>query len=107
MSTPVQVTDDSFEQDVIQSDIPAVVDFWAVWCTPCKMIAPIVEEIADEYEGQLQVVKLDVDGNTQTAMQYGVMGIPTLILFKGGAAVEQLTGLMPKAAILSKIEPYL
>ena len=107
MAKPVGVTDETFAEVVLEASLPTLVDFWAVWCAPCIRIAPILEEIAEEYEGQLQVVKLDVDGNSDTAMKYGVMGIPTLILFKDGAPVEQITGLRPKAQILSTIEPYL
>jgi thioredoxin 1 len=107
MAKPFAVTDDTFEEVVLNADLPTVVDFWAVWCGPCKMIAPVLEEIAEEYDTQLQVVKLDVDGNGQTAMQYGVMSIPTLILFKDGQAAERIVGFMPKAKLLSKITPHL
>ena len=107
MAKPFAVTDDTFEEVVLNADLPTVVDFWAVWCGPCKMIAPVLEEIAEEYDTQLQVVKLDVDGNGQTAMQYGVMSIPTLILFKNGQAAERIVGFMPKAKLLSKITPHL
>jgi thioredoxin 1 len=107
MSTPVHVTDDSFEQDVIQSDLPAVVDFWAVWCAPCKRIAPVLEEIAAEYDGQLKVAKLDVDENHATAGKYGVMSIPTLLVFKDGQPVERIVGYMPKEHLMDKIKPYL
>ena len=107
MAKPTAVTDDTFEDVVLMAELPTVVDFWAVWCGPCKMIAPVLEEIAEEYDGQLQVVKLDVDHNTQSAMHYGVMSIPTLILFKGGQPVERIVGFMPKAKLLAKITPYL
>jgi thioredoxin 1 len=107
MTKPVVVTDDTFEDVVLMADLPTVVDFWAVWCGPCKMIAPVLEEIAAEYDGQLQVAKLDVDHNNQSAMQYGVMSIPTLIVFKGGQPVERIVGFMPKAKLLSKITPHL
>ena len=107
MAKPFAVTDDTFEEVVLNADLPTAVDFWAVWCGPCKMIAPVLEEIAEEYDTQLQVVKLDVDGNGQTAMQYGVMSIPTLILFKNGQAAERIVGFMPKAKLLSKITPHL
>ena len=107
MAKPLAVTDDTFEEVVLNADLPTVVDFWAVWCGPCKMIAPVLEEIAEEYDTQLQVVKLDVDGNGPTAMQYGVMSIPTLILFKDGQAAERIVGFMPKAKLLSKITPHL
>ena len=107
MTKPVVVTDDTFEEIVLQADLPTVVDFWAVWCGPCKMIAPVLEEIADEYDGQVRVAKLDVDHNNQSAMQYGVMSIPTLIVFKSGQPVERIVGFMPKAKLLSKITPHL
>ena len=107
MSKPIVVTDDTFEDMVIEADQPTVVDFWAVWCGPCKMIAPVLEEIATEYDSQLQVAKLDVDSNGQTAMKYGVMSIPTLILFKSGQPVERIVGFMPKEKLLSKLTPHL
>jgi thioredoxin 1 len=107
MSKAIAVTDDTFENVVLKSDLPTIVDFWAVWCGPCKMIAPVVDEIAAEYAGKLQVTKLDVDSNALTAMQYGVTGIPTLILFKNGQPVERVVGFVPKAKLVSKLTPYL
>ena len=107
MSTPFDVTDHSFEQDVIQSDLPTVVDFWAVWCAPCKRIAPLLEEMAAEYEGQLKIAKLNVDENYDTAGKYGVMSIPTLLVFKGGQPVERIVGFMPKDHLMDKIKPHL
>jgi thioredoxin 1 len=106
MAKPVVVTDDTFEDVALMAELPTVVDFWAVWCGPCKMIAPVLEEIADEYDGQLQVAKLDVDDNPQTAMHYGVMSIPTLIMFKDGQPIERIVGFMPKAKLLAKITPH-
>ena len=107
MATPFTVTDQEFQEKVLDSDVLTVTDFWAAWCGPCKMIAPLLEEIAEEYDGQLQVAKLDVDYNQQTAMAYGVLSIPTLILFKDGQAVERIVGFMPKDRLMSKIAPYM
>ena len=107
MGKPIEVTDKTFEEVVLNAELPTVVDFWAVWCGPCKMIAPLLEEIAEEYEGQLQVTKLDVDTNNNTAYQFGVMGIPTLLLFKEGEEVERIVGFMPKDKLLSKLTPHL
>lgn len=107
MAKPIEVTDKTFEEVVLNAELPTVVDFWAVWCGPCKMIAPVLEGIAQEYSGKLQVAKLDVDQNGASAMQYGVMSIPTLILFKGGQPVERIVGFMPKEKLLSKLDPHL
>ncbi len=107
MAKPIVVTDKTFDKVVLQADLPTVVDFWAVWCGPCKMIAPVLEEIAQEYEGQLHVAKLDVDHNNETAMKYGVMSIPTLILFDNGQPIERIVGFMPKEKLLSKLKPHL
>jgi thioredoxin 1 len=107
MTKPIEVTDATFEETVLKADLPTCVDFWAVWCMPCKKIAPLVDEIAAEYQDRLQVVKLDVDQNTQTALQYNVMSIPTLMVFKNGEAVERIVGLKNKAELLSKIVPHL
>jgi thioredoxin 1 len=107
MAKPFDVTDSTFEEAVLQADIPTIVDFWAVWCGPCKMIAPVLQQIANEYDGKLQVAKLDVDHNDQTTMQYGVMSIPTLILFKSGQAVERIVGFMPQDKLLKRLEAHL
>lgn len=101
------VTDSTFEREVLQASQPVLVDFYADWCGPCRAIAPIVDEIARELNDKLKVVKLDVDQNPETAMQYGVQSIPTLLLFKDGKEVERLIGYMSKSKLLSKIEPYL
>lgn len=106
MAEPVRVTDTSFESEVLASDLPVLVDFWAEWCAPCKMIAPIVDEIAKEYEGRVKVAKLDVDANPNTMQAYGVMGIPALILFKGGKIAVRVTGFKPKEQLLAEIEPH-
>jgi len=107
MSKPIHITDETFEAEVVQAELPVLTDFWAIWCAPCHMIAPILEEIAAEYVGQLKVAKLDVDSNPRTATQFGVMSIPTLILFKNGQAVERLVGAMPKRKLLANITPHL
>ncbi len=93
------VTDGDFDQQILQSDIPALVDFWAAWCGPCRTVGPIVEELADEYKGKVKVAKLDVDNNKQVASKYGVRGIPTLMLFKDGQVVDQIVGAVPKSRI--------
>ena len=107
MPKPFEVTDDTFENNVLQAETPTVVDFWAVWCGPCKMIAPVLEDIANEYEGKLQIAKLDVDHNSESTMKYGVMSIPTLILFKAGQPVERIVGFIPKEKLLAKLRPHL
>ena len=103
------VTDNTFQQQVIEAskEKPVLVDFWATWCGPCKMLSPLVEELAGEKAGQLNVAKIDVDENQAVSSQFGIMSIPTLILFKDGQPVKQLIGYMPKARLLSQIEPYL
>ncbi len=107
MAKPVVVTDATFEEMVLKSDVPVLNDFWAEWCGPCKMIAPILDEIAEEYDGRLKVTKLDIDRNQAAMMAYGIMSIPTLILFKNGQPVERLVGAMPKARLLARIKPHL
>ncbi|HEY3109313.1 MAG TPA: thioredoxin [Chloroflexota bacterium] len=103
----VAVTDSTFQSEVISSSQPVLVDFWATWCGPCRMVAPIVEEIASENNGKLKVAKVDVDANPETAQQFGVMSIPTLIVFKGGQPVERLVGYMPKAKLMQALSPHL
>ncbi|MCS7055535.1 MAG: thioredoxin [Thermoflexales bacterium] len=107
MAKPIVLTDATFEDVVEKSKGVTLVDFWAEWCGPCKMIAPIVEQIAEENEGKLVVGKLDVDANSETAMKFGVMSIPTLILFKDGEPVERLVGYRPKEQLMAKIRPHL
>ena len=100
----VNVTDVSFETDVLQSGVPVLVDFWASWCGPCKMVGPIVEELADDFAGKVKVCKLNVDEKTKTAQAYGVMSIPTLILFKNGKEVDRVVGFRPKADLAELLE---
>lgn len=103
----VNVTDQSFKDDVLSSDKLVLVDFWAAWCGPCRMVAPVLEEIAQEYAETLTVAKLDVDANPATSRDYQVLSIPTLILFKGGEPVKQIIGAKPKAALLADLADYL
>jgi thioredoxin 1 len=104
---PVELTEANFESEVIKSTIPVLVDFWAVWCGPCKMIAPVVEELASEYENKLKVCKVDVDSNQKIAMQFGIRSIPTLLIFKGGKVVEQMVGAAPKKSLVDKLSKHL
>ena len=101
------VTDATFDAEVLASSTPVLVDFWAEWCGPCKMIAPVLEEIATDLDGKLTIGKLDVDENGSTAMAFGVMSIPTLLLFKGGKPVERIVGFQPKQQLVSKIQRHL
>ncbi len=107
MSSIQHVTEESFQETVLDSTLPVLVDFTAVWCGPCKMLEPVVEELAGEWEGTVTIVKLDVDHNQSVAMKYMVMGVPTLILFQNGEPKERLTGYKPKKQILKKLSPYL
>jgi thioredoxin 1 len=104
---PKSISDAEFQQEVLGADRPVLVDFWADWCGPCKMIAPTIEEFAVEYEGKLKVTKMDVDQNPRTAMQYGIRSIPTLLIFKDGKIVEQIVGAVPKRSLMEKIAPHL
>ena len=107
MGNAVAVTDQSFDQEVLQSPVPVLVDFWAAWCGPCKAIAPTVDQMAVEYAGKLKVVKMDVDANMEVSNRYGIMSIPSLVLFKNGQVVEKIVGALPKPAVVSKIQPHL
>ena len=107
MPEPKDVTETTWEEDVLNSDLPVLVDFWAEWCGPCKMIAPAVHDLAVEYGGKLNVAKLDVDGNPNIAMQYGIRSIPALIFFKDGKPVDQIVGAVPKGALKKKIDMVL
>lgn len=104
MANVQQVSDASFDSDVLQADVPVLIDFWAPWCGPCKAIAPVVEELASEYDGRLKVVKMNVDDNPQTPAQYGVRGIPNLILFKSGEVKQQIVGAVPKGHLVKAID---
>ena len=104
---PLAVDDANFQAEVLSSEKPVLVDFWAIWCGPCKMIAPLVEELAGEYDGKLKVAKMDVDANPRTAMQFGIRSIPTLLVFKGGQVVEQIVGAVPKRHLLDRLTPHL
>lgn len=103
----VHVTDASFDSDVLQSDVPAVVDFWAAWCGPCKMIAPLLDQIADEYAGKVKVCKVDVDSNPETAAKFNVRGIPTLLVFKGGAVEATKVGALSKGQLAEFVDSVL
>ena len=107
MGDLLQVTDDSFEEEIIKSDLPAMVDFWAEWCGPCKMVGPVVEELAQEYKGKVKVAKLNVDENRQTPAKYGIRNIPTLLFFKGGQLAQTIIGAHPKTAINEELKKLL
>ncbi|MCF6367233.1 MAG: thioredoxin [Bacteroidales bacterium] len=103
----LEVTDKNFDEVVLQSNIPVVVDLWAVWCGPCKMIHPILEELSEEYEGRALMVKLDIDSNRQTAMKYGIRNIPTVLFIKNGEVVDKQVGAVAKKKFVDKLEPIL
>ncbi|NEN95623.1 MAG: thioredoxin [Moorea sp. SIO1F2] len=108
MSTAApQVTDSSFQAEVLESDIPVLVDFWAPWCGPCRMVSPVVDEIAQQYEGQVKVVKLNTDENPKVAGDYGIRSIPTLMIFKGGQRVDMVVGAVPKTTLANTLEKHL
>ena len=103
MSQPIHLTDSNFTDEIKNSDVPVVVDFWAAWCGPCRMIAPIIDELATEYSGKAKIAKVDVDNNQQVAMQYGIRSIPTILMFKDGEQVETIVGAVPKEQIQNKL----
>jgi thioredoxin 1 len=107
MSATAQVTDSTFKQEVLDSPVPVLVDFWAPWCGPCRMVAPVVDEISAQYEGQLKVVKVNTDENPNVASQYGIRSIPTLMIFKGGQKVDMVVGAVPKTTLANTLEKYL
>jgi thioredoxin 1 len=104
---PLEITDANFADEVEKSEVPVLLDFWAVWCGPCKMIAPIVEELAGDYQGKAKIGKVDVDNNPMIAGKFGIRSIPTLLIFKGGQVVDQIVGAVPKGSIVSKLDSHL
>ena len=107
MSKPITVDDSNFAQAVLQAKTPVLVDFWATWCGPCRMVAPVVEELAEEYEGRISFAKLDVDQNPKTAVKYGIMSIPTLLIFKKGEPISQIVGFRPKKELKRSLDAAL
>ena len=107
MAEPITLTDDNFEAEVLNADTPVLVDFWAAWCGPCRMVAPIVEELAGEYDGKAKVCKLDVDAAQKTAQEFGIRSIPTMLIFNGGKVADQVIGAVPKGQITEKLDSVL
>jgi thioredoxin 1 len=104
MAQPIHLTDDTYDEVVLKSNVPVLIDFWATWCGPCRMIAPIIEELAIEYEGKLKVCKLDVDNNQKVAMMYGIRSIPTVVIVKNGEEVDRILGAVPKQHFVERIK---
>lgn len=107
MAKPLEITDTVYQKEVIDSDTPVLVDFWAPWCGPCRIVGPVLVEIAEEQDARVKIVKINVDENQQYAGQLGVFNIPTMVLYKGGQPVEKIVGALPKQQILDRIEPHL
>ena len=107
MSVAAAVTDATFKQEVLESEVPVLVDFWAPWCGPCRMVAPVVDEIAQQYSDQVKVVKVNTDENPSVASQYGIRSIPTLMIFKGGQRVDTVVGAVPKTTLANTLDKYL
>ena len=107
MAEPIEITDDNFQEEVLNSDIPVLVDFWADWCQPCKMIAPSVAQVADEYDGKIKVGKIDVDSNPRTSTALNIRGIPALLIFNEGKPIDQIIGAVPKSIIQKKLDEAL
>ena len=107
MANVIDLNDEQFEQEVINSPIPVLVDFWATWCGPCRKLGPVVEEIAQDYEGKVKFAKVNIENCLKTAKEYAISGLPSLLVFKQGEAVERMTGLMPKSTIISNLEKHI
>ena len=107
MSEVLEINDESFETEVLNSDIPVVVDFWATWCGPCRKLSPVIDEIAQNFDGKVKFAKINTENSLETAKKYSISGLPTLLIFNQGDTVERMTGLMPKSTIISNIEKYL
>lgn len=107
MAAATQVTDSTFDVEVVESDVPVLVDFWAPWCGPCRMVAPVVDEIAEQFAGQVKVVKVNTDENPNVASKYGIRSIPTLMIFKGGQRVDMVVGAVPKTTLAQTLEKHL